>query len=90
MSVKDESEESRKEASVKGLLVDVTAALERNTRANTDFLPLLYSGIIRGLGTALGATLVVSLLIAALRPLAEVGLFEPLANEIIEKLDSRP
>lgn len=77
------------EMTLEELLVENNELLRRNIRANRGFWQLFYGGIIRGLGTAVGATLVVSLVIAALKPLAEIGFIEPLANEIIEKLDQR-
>lgn len=63
--------------------------LRQNIRINTSPWALIYAGILRGLGAAIGATIVVSLLIALLRPLAQIGVIEPIANEIIQQLDNR-
>ena len=74
---------------VEELLAENSELLRQSIKAHRGFWSLFYGGIIRGLGTAIGATVVVSLVIAALKPLAEVGFIEPIANEIIEKLDQQ-
>ncbi len=49
----------------------------------------LVAGLWTGLGTVLGATVVVSLLVVMLKPLAEVDWVGPIVNRVIDSLDRR-
>lgn len=57
--------------------------------SQTHFGRRLVSGLWTGLGTVLGATVVVSLLIVVLRPLAQVDWVGPIVNRVIDSLDRR-
>ncbi len=70
------------------LLVEANVQLRKNSRLQGSFWLQFLAGVVRGLGAAVGATIIVWLLVSALKPLAQDSIFEPLANEIIEKLDS--
>ena len=57
--------------------------------SHTHFGKRLVAGLWTGLGTVLGATVVVSLLIVVLKPLAEVDWVGPIVNRVIDSLDRR-
>ncbi len=72
------------------LLKEQNLYLKKLISVNRSFTSLLYQGIVRGLGIALGATLIFSLIITLLRPLAKIDFIQPIADEIINRLDSKP
>ncbi len=47
-------------------------------------------GLVRGFGGVVGATLVVSLLVAILQPLRKFEALEPVLNRIAEALEQKP
>lgn len=47
-----------------------------------------FQGLVRGFGGVVGATLVVSLLVAILQPLRRIEAIEPLLTRIAEALES--
>jgi hypothetical protein len=57
--------------------------------SQTHFGKRLVAGLWTGLGTVLGATVVVSLLVVMLKPLAEVDWVGPIVNRVIDSLDRR-
>lgn len=63
--------------------------LKQFVESQTHFSKRLVAGLWTGLGTVLGATVVVSLLIFALRPLARVDWVGPIVNRVIDSLDRR-
>ena len=63
--------------------------LQEVVESQTHFGKRLVAGLWTGLGTVLGATVVVSLLIVMLKPLAEVDWVGPIVNRVIDSLDRR-
>jgi hypothetical protein len=63
--------------------------LREFVESQTHFGKRLVAGLWTGLGTVLGATVVVSLLIVVLKPLAEVDWVGPIVNRVIDSLDRR-
>ena len=63
--------------------------LKQITDNQTHFGKRLVAGLWTGLGTVLGATVVVSLLVVMLKPLAEVDWVGPIVNRVIDSLDRR-
>lgn len=63
--------------------------LSELVEAQTHFGKRLVGGLWTGLGTVLGATVVASLLVTMLRPLAKVDWVEPIVNRVIDSLDRR-
>lgn len=63
--------------------------LKEFVESQTHFGKRLVAGLWTGLGTVLGATVVVSLLVVMLKPLAEVDWVGPIVNRVIDSLDRR-
>ncbi len=63
--------------------------LKEFVESQTHFGKRLIAGLWTGLGTVLGATVVVSLLILILKPLAQVDWVGPIVNRVIDSLDRR-
>lgn len=63
--------------------------LRQFVESQTHFGKRLVAGLWTGLGTVLGATVVVSLIVLALRPLAQVDWVGPIVNRVIDSLDRR-
>lgn len=69
------------------LLREQNKLLRQQIRENTRWGMILLRGIVAGLGTALGATVVLWLFIAALRPLQYIEPIKPAVEKMLERLD---
>lgn len=65
---------------------ELLAAFVRN---QSSFKARVTAGLWTGFGTVLGATVLVSLLILALKPLAKVDWISPIVNRVIDTLENR-
>lgn len=76
-----DSEQMRRE------LADLRESIDRlNTGFNS--IPRRFLvGVATGLGTVVGATIVVSILVFLLRPLANIEMFRPSVESVIEMMD---
>lgn len=66
---------------------DLTAEL---IRVQKDWRLSIWRGILTGLGGAIGATLLVSVLLWALQPLKRLEVFKPTLDRIAQELERRP
>jgi hypothetical protein len=55
----------------------------------TNFRKRIVAGIWTGLGTVLGATVMVSVVVLALKPLANVQWISPIVKKVIDDLETR-
>lgn len=69
------------------LLRQQNALLRRQIRENNHVGWLMYRGMWLGLGTAIGATVVVSLVVMALKPLQDIKPIQPAIEKLVERLD---
>lgn len=53
------------------------------------FRKRFIAGMWTGFGTVIGATVVVSLLVLALRPLGSINWISPIVNRVIDDLETR-
>ncbi len=58
-------------------------------KSQTSFKTRLIAGLWTGLGTVLGATVVVSGIILVLKPLAKVDWISPIVDKVINALENR-
>ena len=59
-------------------------------RSQTSFRMRLIAGLWTGLGTVLGATVVVSGIILLLKPLSKIDWISPIVDKVISALENRP
>jgi len=59
-------------------------------RLQKDWRLVLWRGLLTGLGGAIGATLLVSLLLWMLQPLKRLEVFKPTLDRIAQELERRP
>jgi hypothetical protein len=64
-------------------------ALEELTAVQGSFRKRLVAGLWTGFGTVLGATVMVSVLVIVLKPLANVQWISPIVHRVIEDLETR-
>lgn len=70
-------------------IIENNRLLQKRIDVETKFRHLFYAGLIRGFGAAVGATVVVSLVVASLKPIAEYTIFKPMAENIIDQLERK-
>ena len=70
-------------------IIENNRLLQKRIDVETKFRYLFYAGLIRGFGAAVGATVVVSLVVASLKPIAEYTIFKPMAENIIDQLERK-
>ncbi len=61
--------------------------MERLVKNHQDWKIIIRNGLLAGLGTAIGATLLVSLLVWIIQPLGRLESFRPVLEEISNKLE---
>lgn len=69
------------------LLREQNKLLRQQIKENTRWGMILLRGIVAGLGTAIGATVVLWLFVAALRPLQYIEPLKPAVEKVLERLD---
>ncbi len=70
-------------------ILENSRLLQKRIDVETKFKYLFYAGLVRGFGAAVGATVVVSLVVASLKPIAEYTIFKPMAENIIDQLERK-
>ena len=63
--------------------------LDAYVKNQSSFKGRFIAGLWTGLGTVLGATVLVSMLILMLKPLSKVDWISPIVNRVIDALESR-
>lgn len=69
------------------LLKEQNALLKRQIKDNNNWGMILLRGMVMGLGTAIGATVILSLAIWALQPLREIQPLRPTIERLVITLD---
>ena len=91
-SQSDPSKPEIKDETVR-LLIEVVSEqnrlLREQIRWNKSIKQRVIGGILTGLGTVLGATVVVSVLIYGLKRIATVEWVSPIVNKVIDDIESR-
>lgn len=78
------------------LLADLTTEIKKQNvilkewhENQRSFKKRFVAGLWTGLGTVIGATVMVSLLVLMLRPLGNINWISPIVNRVIEDLETR-
>jgi len=86
LGMDEKKEQDQREEHLR-LLKEHNLLIRRQIKDNNNWTLILLRGMVMGLGTAIGATVILSLAIYALRPLQSIEPLKPAIERLVDTID---